>query len=174
MVAKATYKQKRLRETIAFGDFPAQPVGLPTQKFSLSVGGAKKHQQEDAKEKGAAEEEAALENRPKRERRKGALEQSLGTTAGPAAGGPTTEVKVTKHATNEPVLDLNSILRGKKVRVVTGEDDVAEAYSLVVRVLDKSKQQGFDLRSGIVAVVPKSHTMHAIVTALGITPASVR
>ena len=52
------------------------------------------------------------------------------------------------------------------MRVVTGEDDVAEAYSLVVRVLDKSKQAGFDLRSGIVAVVPKSHTMHAIVTAL--------
>ena len=73
----------------------------------------------------------------------------------------------TKHTnSNEPVLDLNSILRGKKVRVVTGEDDVAEAYSLVVRVLDKSKQSGFDLRSGIVAVVPKSHTMHAIVTAL--------
>ena len=121
----------------------------------------------DAKEKGAAEEEAAAaENRPKRERRKGALEQSLGSTTGPASGGPTTEVKVTKHATNEPVLDLNSILRGKKVRVVTGEEDVAEAYSLVVRVLDKSKQQGFDLRSGIVAVVPKSHTMHAIVTAL--------
>ena len=117
---------------------------------------------------GAAEEEAAAaENRPKRERRKGALEQSLGASAGPATGGgPTQEVKVTKHATNEPVLDLNSILRGKKVRVVTGADDVAEAYSLVVRVLDKSKQAGFDLRSGIVAVVPKSHTMHAIVTAL--------
>ena len=53
MVAEATNKHKRLRETIAFGDFPAQPVGLPTQKFSLSVDGAKKHQQEDTKEKGA-------------------------------------------------------------------------------------------------------------------------
>ena len=101
---------------------------------------------------GAAEEEAqAAENRPKRERRKGALEQSLGAT-GPATGGgqATENSKQTKHATNEPVLDLNSMLRGKKVRVVTGEDDVAEAYSLVVRVLDKSKQAGFDLRSGIV------------------------
>ena len=64
------------------------------------------------------------------------------------------------------MLDLNSILRGNKVRIVTGEEDVAECYSLVVRVLDKSKQPGFDLRSGIVMVVPKSHTMHAIVTAL--------
>ena len=123
----------------------------------------------DAKAGAAEEEAAAAESRPKRERRKGALEQSLGSS-GPAmgaGGGGQTEVKVTKHANaNEPVLDLNSILRGKKVRVVTGEDDVAEAYSLVVRVLDKSKQPGFDLRSGIVAVVPKSHTMHAIVTAL--------
>ena len=44
------------------------------------------------------------------------------------------------------VLDLNSILRGKKVRIVQGEEDVAECYSLVVRVLDKCKQPGFDLR----------------------------
>ena len=79
----------------------------------------------------------------------------------------TSETKVAKtHASNEPVLDLNSILRGKKVRVVTGEEEVAEAYSLVVRVLDKTKQPGFDIRSGITAVVPKSHTMHAPVTAL--------
>jgi hypothetical protein len=63
---------------------------------------------------------------------------------------------------NEPVLDLNSILRGKKVRVVAGEDDVAECYSLVVRVLDKVGKGGTD----ITAVVPKSHLMHAPVTAL--------
>ena len=69
-------------------------------------------------------------------------------------------------SSSEPLLDLNSILRGKKVRTVVGADDVAECYSLVVRVLDKSKQAGFDLRSGIVGVVPKSHTMHAPVTAL--------
>ena len=119
---------------------------------------------------GAAAEKEKEEARPrrdgghKREKRKGALEQNLGGS-GPATG--TSETKVAKtHASNEPVLDLNSILRGKKVRVVTGEDDVAEAYSLVVRVLDKTKQPGFDLRSGIDAVVPKSHTMHAPVTAL--------
>jgi hypothetical protein len=67
---------------------------------------------------------------------------------------------------NEPVLDLNSILRGKKVRVVAGEDDVAECYSLVVRVLDKVGKGGTDLRTAITAVVPKSHLMHAPVTAL--------
>ena len=72
----------------------------------------------------------------------------------------------TKHATNEPVLDLNSILRGKKVRVVTGEDEVADCYALCVRVLSKSKTPGFDMRTGIVAVVPKSHAMHTVVTAL--------
>ena len=37
--------------------------------------------------------------------------------------------------TNEPILDLNSILRGNKVKIVTGEEGVSEAYSLVVRVL---------------------------------------
>ena len=51
-----------------------------------------------------------------------------------------------------------------QVRVVQGEDDVAECYSLVVRVLDRVK--GSDLRTAITAVVPKSHSMHAPVTAL--------
>ena len=119
---------------------------------------------EDTKDEGAAPQ--------RRERRKGALEQGGGgmsfSAAGPSSGGSENEKTKAPRggAKDEPVLDLNSILRGKKVRVVTGEDDVAECYSLVVRVLDKTKQPGFDLRSGIVAVVPKSHTMHAPVTAL--------
>ena len=106
---------------------------LTLQAAAATTGGDKDQS------KGAAEQEAAAaENRPKRERRKGALEQSLGASAGPATGGgPTTEVKVTKHATNEPVLDLNSILRGKKVRVVTGADDVADEHPIgAVAVLE--------------------------------------
>ncbi|KOO22422.1 putative leucine rich repeat protein [Chrysochromulina tobinii] len=137
---------------------------------------SEKSKQDGKDAKGAAEvvvdtkDEGAAPQR--RERRKGALEQGGGgmsfSAAGPSPGGSENEKTKAPRggAKDEPVLDLNSILRGKKVRVVTGEDDVAECYSLVVRVLDKTKQPGFDLRSGIVAVVPKSHTMHAPVTAL--------
>ena len=92
---------------------------------------------------------------------KAATEEVTTSTAAAQKGKKSQE-----GSASEPVLDLNSILRGKKVRTVTGEAEVAECYSLVVRVLDKSKQPGFDLRSGIITVVPKSHTMHAAVTAL--------
>ena len=68
---------------------------------------------------------------------------------------------------NEPILDLNSVLRGNKVKIVTGEDGVSEAYSLVVRVLDKTRSvKGMDLRTAITSIAPKSHPMHAPVTAL--------
>ena len=61
-----------------------------------------------------------------------------GGGGGMAASSGPQETKASRHVnTNEPILDLNSVLRGKKVRVVQGEDDVAECYSLVVRVLDK-------------------------------------
>ena len=120
-------------------------------------------------DKAAAEQQ---EGHKRRERRKGALEQGAGQSFGSGGGGgaavqaSTEKTRGTGGHSTEPVLDLNSILRGKKVRVVTGEEDVAECYSLVVRVLDKSKQAGFDMRSGITTVVPKSHTMHAPVSAL--------
>ena len=106
---------------------------------------------------------------------KASLQQALDPThlvedATPHASATTEKRRgsllASSNAAKEPVLDLNSILRGKKVRMLVGADDVSEAYSLVVRVLEKSKQPGFDLRSGIVSVVPKSHTMHAPVTAL--------
>jgi len=120
------------------------------------------------------EEEQATDARPRREKRKGALDVSMGagssfSAAGGDAAGGQEATAVTKKTTvsNDPVLDLNSVLRGKKVRVVQGEDDVAECYSLVVRVLDKyAGGKGSDLRTSITAVVPKSHSMHLPVTAL--------
>ena len=114
----------------------------------------------------ASQEDASAGART-RVKRKTTLEQNLGTALNAGSGAVDDELKA-RLATHqmEPVLDLNSILRGKKVRLVTGENEVAECYSLVVRGLDKSKQPGFDLRTGIVAVVPKSHTMHGPVTAL--------
>ena len=120
------------------------------------------------------EEEEAKEGNPRRVKRKSTLEQNLGESGGGGGGGGGGNVKAEgdskakgKKGQNkdEPMIDLNSILRGKKVRVVVGGDDVAECYSLVARVLSKSKQPGFDLRSGIVAVVPKSHVLHGVVTA---------
>ena len=42
-----------------------------------------------------------------------------------------------KKESEEPYLDLGSILRGKKVKVVHGSDAVSECYALVVRVLNK-------------------------------------
>ena len=112
------------------------------------------------------QEQQAAEGRQRREKRKGALELTMGGGGGVSASTSTEQEQKAKKSkeSNEPVLDLNSVLRGKKVRVVTGEDDVAEAYSLVVRVLDRIK--GADLRTAITAVVPKSHSMHAPVQAL--------
>ena len=172
-----TYSNQTGGDIIDLDDLPEQRLQL----YKLGImAGIRKRMMLDKKEKeseGAAEsgakdgkeegeqkdaEGAAVK---KREKRKVALEQNIGGVATAGATMDTSKV-MTKHATNEPVLDLNSILRGKKVRVVTGEDEVAEAYSLVVRVLDKSKQAGFDMRTGITAVVPKSHTMHAPVSAL--------
>ena len=126
-----------------------------------------------AAEAESAEKEAETEKdvNPRRVKRKSTLEQNLGNAVGGGGGG---DIKADgddkgkgKKGQNkdEPMIDLNSILRGKKVRVVVGADDVAECYSLIVRVLDKSKQPSFDLRSGIVAVVPKSHVLHGVVTA---------
>ena len=113
-----------------------------------------------------AQEDEDKQGNPRRVKRKTTLEQNLGNALGGGGGsGGKDEEGKKGHASNEPVIDLNSILRGKKVRVVVGADDVAECYSLVVRVLDKSKQPGFDLRSGIVGVVPKSHVLHGVVTA---------
>ena len=120
------------------------------------------------------EEQTAADARPRREKRKGALELTMGGGGGfsgggggPAAGAQEDSKKAKSASSNDPVLDLNSVLRGKKVRVVQGEEDVAECYSLVVRVLDKyAGGKGSDLRTSITTVVPKSHSMHAPVTAL--------
>ena len=123
--------------------------------------------QKDQKAADNAQEEAATEahGNSRKVKRKSTLEQNLGNAALGGGGGGKDDDGKKAHASNEPVIDLNSILRGKKVRVVSGADDVAECYSLVVRVLVKHGQPGFDLRSGIVAVVPKSHSLHGVVTA---------
>ena len=115
----------------------------------------------------AAENGNDEQGKLQRVKRKSTLEQNLGNESTATGDKDEEEKKKGGHAGpgNGPIFDLNSILRGKKVRVVVGEDDVSECYSLAVRVLDKSRQAGFDLRSGIVAVVPKSHAMHAVVTA---------
>lgn len=42
-----------------------------------------------------------------------------------------------KKDSNEPYLDLSSILRGKKIKVVHGADAVSECYALVVRILNR-------------------------------------
>ncbi|KOO53429.1 hypothetical protein Ctob_016635 [Chrysochromulina tobinii] len=115
------------------------------------------------------EEEKATDARPRREKRMGALDVSMGAGSSFSAAGGQEASAVTKKTTvsNNPVLDLNSALRGKKVRVVQGEDDVAGCYLLVVRVLNKyAGGRGSDLRTSITAVVHKSHSMHLPVTAL--------
>jgi hypothetical protein len=98
----------------------------------------------------------------KREKRKGALEQNIGGDANKTQSADKQVARACSGA--DAVLDLNGVLRGKKVRVVQGEDDVAEAYSLVVRCLDRAKHA--DLRTAIGAIVPKSHSLHGVVTAL--------
>ena len=50
MVAKEVLNAKR-PVPIAFGDFPAIPVGIPTQKLSLSLGGAGNHLNEPTKDR---------------------------------------------------------------------------------------------------------------------------
>jgi hypothetical protein len=113
--------------------------------------------------RGATEvrEEDADQNKNKRVKRKGALEQNLGNSSGKQEEQH--NAFQVRGPNQEPVLDLNSMLRGKKVRVVNGENEVGEAYALVVRVLDRCK--GADLRTAISAIVPKSHSLHAVVTA---------
>ena len=129
-------------------------------------------EQKEAEKQAVQAEEAGGRTRVKR---KTSLEENMGSaysSSGQAAGSASKEQEDTKvqkktHAQTEgAVMDLNSILRGKKVRVVNGEEEVADCYALCVRVLSKSKTPGFDMRTGIVAVVPKSHAMHTVVTAL--------
>ena len=55
MVAKEVLNAKR-PVPIAFGDFPAIPVGIPTQKLSLSLGGAGNHLNEPTKDARNAEQ----------------------------------------------------------------------------------------------------------------------
>ena len=100
---------------------------------------------------------AAVEVRPKREKRKGALDQPGSIQASAVqADGPAN--------TGNIILDLNSILRGKKVPVVTGEDQVAEAYGLVIQAL--GRMENSDMRTAVGQVVPKSHSLHHPVAAL--------
>ena len=100
----------------------------------------------------------------KREKRKGALEQNIGGSSSSGATDSKAAAFAVRGGHTEAVLDLNSILRGKKVRVVQGENEVADAYSLVVRCLERAKHT--DVRSAISAIVPKSHSLHGVVTAL--------
>ena len=97
------------------------------------------------------EEAAQAGGGRQRQKRKGSLEESLGSaysSGGSAATGKeekvqeTTQVQQKQVKTLEAALDLNSILRGKKVRVVSGEDEVADCYALCVRVLQRSKVRG--------------------------------
>ncbi len=91
-----------------------------------------------------------------------AMSSSADDSKGGGAGGA-----AKAKATDEPVLDLNSILRGNKVKVVQGAEAVADAYALVVRVLDRTRSvKGMDLRTAISQIAPKAHPMHAPVTAL--------
>ena len=151
-IRKRLKLEASLRKTVASAESGTAAGG--------AAGAAEALDESFAQSKGKVKRKAALQNEDSRSFTAvaGGDEQSF---AKKSSGGG---AHASKSA--EPVLDLNSLLRGKKVRTLTGEDDVAEAYSLVVRVLDKSKQPGFDLRSGIVSVVPKSHSMHLIVTAL--------
>ena len=135
----------------------------------------KNQKQEKEAEKQAAQEAAADGGGRARVKRKTSLEEGMGSAYGSSggggggkeeAGGDKAAKRAEKNQSDGPVMDLNSILRGKKVRVVTGEEEVADCYALCVRVLMKAKTPGFDMRTGIVAVVPKSHPMHMIVTAL--------
>ena len=125
------------------------------KRLALAVGDA-------AGDAAVQEEDANKEGTRKREKRKGALEQNIGGNSSSQQQEQNSAFQV-RGVGQDPVLDLNSMLRGKKVRVVNGENEVAEAYSLVVRVLDRCK--GADLRTAITAIVPKSHSLHAVVTA---------
>ena len=61
---------------------------------------------------------------------------------------------------------IASLLVKWQVPTIVGAEEIGDCIELVMRVLAKSKQSGFDLRSGITSVVPRSHIMHAIVTGL--------
>ena len=169
-----TYSNTTGGDTLDLDDLPQDRLQL--YKYGIMSGIRKRlllvftNADATAAEAEVKEEEQAADARPRREKRKGALELTMGGGVGggtvSAASGSDDKAKA-KINSNEPILDLNSVLRGKKVRIVTGEEDVAEAYSLVVRVLDKyGGGKGVDLRTAITAVVPKSHSMHAPVTAL--------
>ena len=67
--------------------------------------------------------------------------------------------------TVELVCDFNPFIRGNKVRVVAGEEDVAAVYSMTDSVFTEFNAGG-DLRAAITGVVPKSHRLHAPVAAL--------
>ncbi|KOO25536.1 hypothetical protein Ctob_008372 [Chrysochromulina tobinii] len=157
---------------ISLEELPQDPLQL--SKLGILSGNKKRlaytrQANEAVAEVTEKEEEQATDARPPREKRMGALDFSMGAGSSFSAAGGQEATAVTKKTTvsNDPVLDLNSALRGKKVRVVQGEDDVAGCYSLVVRVLDKyAGGKGSDVRASITAVVPKSHSMHLPVTAL--------
>jgi len=80
---------------------------------------------------------ASTEGRIHKTRRKSGLVQEV-NSVGASTPLPSDQSQAARQS-NEPILDLNSILRGKKVKVVTGEEEVADAYALVMRVLDKTR-----------------------------------
>ena len=160
-----TYSSTGDSDILALDELPLNRLQL--YKLGIASGIRKRLTLAVGDNAGAAEvtEEAAEGTQAKkREKRKGALEQNVGGASVSQSGDKNAVAFQVRGGHTDPVLDLNSVLRGKKVRVVQGEDDVAEAYSLVVRCLERSKNS--DLRSAISAIVPKSHSLHAVVTAL--------
>ena len=132
------------------------------KRMAIELNQTNKDKKKSAEAADHADDDEEKETNQRRVKRKSTLEQNLGNALG---GGAGSKDDGASHASNGPMIDLNSVLRGKKVRQVVGADEVGLCYSLIVRVLDKSKHAGFDLRSGIVSVVPKSHTLYGVVTA---------
>ena len=117
--------------------------------------GKDKLEKEKELEQQAKAAEAAADGGGKTKvKRKGSLEDALGSAyassgsggggnkegGGGGGGGEDAAAKAKASKTKEsegPVMDLNSILRGKKVRVITGEEEVSDCYSLCVRFVPR-------------------------------------
>ena len=77
--------------------------------------------------------------------------------ATPRAATPQMSPRTQRKAksSDEPIFDVSSIVRGKKVASLEGADVVAEAYARVVRVLNRTFGKEIDLRTVVSAIAPK-------------------
>ena len=145
-------------------------MGGPVATAATDKGAAKAVENKKADDEAAPSASAAEGGRSQKVKRKAGsdLGRQMSTMNVTAAVSTNEQAsKAQQRQSNEPILDLNSILRGSKVKVVSGEEGVAEAYSLVVRVLDKTRSvKGMDLRTAITSIAPKNHPLHLPVTAL--------